>query len=124
MMEQMLGQMGGMNLHAGHGGGGHGGGHGGHGGGGHGGGGRGGGDEQLRAALRASEEQAAAEDAKRLRAGIAASGGVQLGGRGGAPVRHHAGDADLDLQRALEASVKQPQPGRPQPGRPQPGRRY
>ena len=124
MMEQMMaGQMGQMHIqHGGPGGGmmhmqpGGGGGRPG----GHRGGGGGGGDDELRAAIRASKEQAAADDARRLREGIAASGGGRLGGGGAQAQGPGQRGADIDLQRALEASVKQPQPGRGQP----PGRRF
>ena len=121
---QIAGGGGGGHGGGGHGGGGHGsggGGHGGHGarngghgGGGHGGGGRGGhahggdrgGDDQLRAAMRASNEAATAEEERRVREAIAASGGAHAGARANAGMH---GRADLDLQRALEASVRQQQ---------------
>lgn len=81
-----------------------------------GGGGARGGADALQMALRASEVSAAAEDARRLREGLVASGAP------GGPAQHGGGGArraDIDLQRALEASVARP----PQQQR-MPQRRY
>ena len=113
MLGHMGGQMGGrMFIGGGGGGGGAGGGAGGGGGGGgHAAGGNGpNGADELRAALRASDKSAAAEDERRLREALRASGG---GGGGGGyahqqPRGRGGGDADLDLQRAIAASVQRP----------------
>ena len=81
------------------------------------------GDDELHAALRASNQQAAVEDDRRLREALAASGGRQMpparggGGRAGCGGLQPAGagvgaSPDLDLQRALMNSHHQPQPRR------------
>ena len=68
---------------------------------------------ELRAALRASDQAAAAEDEKRLREALRAStedrqpSGVPQ--RLHPPAEPHQRGADLDLQRAIEASVQRPQ---------------
>jgi myosin-heavy-chain kinase len=76
----------------------------------------------MRQAMRASAKQAEEEDARRLREAIAAStGGAhgRVGGAGGGRAPGGGGglSADVDLQRALEASVQQQRQPMRQPQR-------
>ena len=76
----------------------------------------------MRAAMRLSAQEAKAEDERNLRQALAASGqppprqqhGQQQHGQQQQYGRGGGGGADVDLQRALEASLRQPQQQQPQ----------